>query len=206
VKLGVAKRLQPRALLARASLILVVLAAFALMLPRLGQSKPATVSPPAESRTQETASHGDIALDLPTLPAVAGARRAQFADLRGEPKRRFAAEGVAARLPAYSGGKTQGILDTGSSQIDLISGYKGPSANLPLGTPGTNGNIKSHVEARRSLDAAAGLSDATLYINRVPCAGLRGCDAMLPRMLPEGARLHVYGSNGFGHTYTGLPD
>jgi hypothetical protein len=51
-----------------------------------------------------------------------------------------------------------------------------------------------------------GLDEATLYINRVPCPGVRGCDAMLPRMLPRGARLHVYGPNGFRKTYTGLPD
>ncbi len=50
------------------------------------------------------------------------------------------------------------------------------------------------------------LSEATLYINKVPCPGPTGCNAMLPRMLPEGAQLHVYGPNGFRQTYTGLPD
>lgn len=98
-------------------------------------------------------------------------------------------------------------MDTGSKQVDLISGYKGPSASLPKGTPGMHGNVKSHVEAHAAaVMRQEGLSEATLYINRIPCAGVRGCDAMLPRMLPEGARLHLRGPGGFRKTYTGLPD
>jgi hypothetical protein len=66
-----------------------------------------------------------------------------------------------------------------------------------------NGNIKSHVEAHAAaVVRQQRLDEATLYINRVPCPGVRGCDAMLPR----GARLHVYGPNGFRKRYTGLPD
>ncbi|MCW2986565.1 MAG: repeat protein, partial [Conexibacter sp.] len=115
--------------------------------------------------------------------------------------------GALERLPEYAGGKTSGILDTGSGEINLLSGYKGPSAELGRGTPGMNGNIKSHVEAHAAaVVRQQGLDEATLYINRVPCPGVRGCDAMLPRMLPRGARLHVYGPNGFRKTYTGLPD
>jgi hypothetical protein len=111
------------------------------------------------------------------------------------------------RLPAYSGGKTQGIFDSGSSQVDLISGYKGPSASMPRGTPGMNSHTKAHVEAHSAaLMRQQGLKDATLYINQVPCTGRNGCDVLLPRLLPEGAQLHVYGPNGFRQTYTGLPD
>jgi RHS repeat-associated protein len=50
-------------------------------------------------------------------------------------------------LPAYTGGKTSGVLRTAAGDTPLISGYKGPSAAMPRGTPGMNGNIKSHVEA-----------------------------------------------------------
>jgi hypothetical protein len=95
----------------------------------------------------------------------------------------------ATRLPPYAGQKTQGILAIGSRQVDLISGYKGPSAPLPRGTPGMHGNIKSHVEAHAAaIMRQETLTEATLYINRIPCPGARGCDAMLPRMLPK-ARL-----------------
>src|SRR5262249_38114305 len=51
-----------------------------------------------------------------------------------------------------------------------------------------------------------GLGDATLYINRIPCRGPRGCAAMLPRMLPEGASLRVIGPGGYDQTFLGLPD
>ena len=78
---------------------------------------------------------------------------------------------------------------------------------MPRGTPGINGNIKSHVEAHAAaIMREQGLSEATLYINRVPCPGKIGCDAMLPRMLPEGARLRVIGPDGFERIYFGLPD
>jgi hypothetical protein len=110
-------------------------------------------------------------------------------------------------LPKYDGGKTSGVLRFGESDVPLLSGYKGPSASMPKGTPGMNGNIKSHVEAHASaIMREQGLSEATLYINRIPCPGKTGCDAMLPRMLPEGARLRVIGPNGFERIYVGLPD
>jgi hypothetical protein len=64
-----------------------------------------------------------------------------------------------------------------------------------------NGSIKSHVEAHAAaVMRQQGLKDATFYINRIPCSGVRGCDAVLPRMLPEGARLHLRGPNGFRKT------
>ena len=51
-----------------------------------------------------------------------------------------------------------------------------------------------------------GVDEATLYINRIPCPGRAGCDAMLPRMLPAGAHLKVIGPDGFVKTYVGMPD
>jgi RHS repeat-associated protein len=112
-----------------------------------------------------------------------------------------------ALLPLYDGKKTTGVLRTANGDIPLVSGYKGPSAELPLGTPGMNGNIKSHVEAHAAaIMRQQGLNEATLYINRVPCPGVRGCDAMLERMLPEGATLHVYGPNGYYKPFKGIPD
>lgn len=66
---------------------------------------------------------------------------------------------------------------------------------------------KPHVEAHAAaVMRQQGLQEATLYINRVPCPGKTGCEAMLPRMLPEGARLRVVGPKGFEKVYVGLPD
>lgn len=91
--------------------------------------------------------------------------------------------------------------------MDLTSGYRGPSASMPRGTPGMNNRIKSHVEAHAAaVMRRDGLDEATLAINRTPCPGRTGCDAMLPRMLPPGAQLHVYGPDGVRKTYTGRPD
>jgi hypothetical protein len=106
------------------------------------------------------------------------------------------------------GGPTHGILDTGSEEIPLVSGYKGPSSALPRkGNPGMNWNIRSHVEAHSSaIMRLQRLGNATLYINHEPCPGARGCAAMLSRMLPEGVQLRVIGPNGYDRTFFGLPD
>ena len=78
---------------------------------------------------------------------------------------------------------------------------------MPRGTPGMNGNIKSHVEAHAaSIMRQQGITEGTLYINRVPCSGANGCGRMLPRMLPEGARLRVVGPDGYDQVFVGSPD
>lgn len=114
---------------------------------------------------------------------------------------------ILGRLPEYAGGKTSGILDTGVEQVQLESGYAGPTSGLPrTGNPGMNWRIRSHVEAHAAaVMREQGLDDATLYINRVPCGGASGCEAMLPRMLPSGARLRVVGPNGYDQVFTGRP-
>jgi RHS repeat-associated protein len=110
------------------------------------------------------------------------------------------------RLPKYTGGKTTGILDTGAGEIDLVSGYSGPSASLPKGTRGFNRFVKSHVEAHAAATMRQqGLQKATLYINKIPCSYQGGCQNMLPHMLPPGAELTIYGPNGWQAVYTGLP-
>jgi hypothetical protein len=130
------------------------------------------------------------------LTEAAAARAAAGGVVRGAPS-----------LPAYVGGKTSGVFRTPAGDTPLISGYKGPSASMPRGTPGMNGRIKSHVEAHAAaVMREQGLKDATLYINRAPCAGATGCGAMLPRMLPEGGRLRVVGPNGYDQVFVGSPD
>ena len=109
--------------------------------------------------------------------------------------------------PGWPAAQTSGVLRTANGDTALISGYNGPSKAIPLGTPGMNGNIKSHVEAHAaSIMRLQNAGEGTLFINRVPCSGPRGCGAMSPRMLPEGSRLQVLGPGGYDKTFTGLPD
>jgi len=111
------------------------------------------------------------------------------------------------QLPIYGGGKTEGVLDVGGQGTYLKSGYQGPSADIPRGTPGFNGNIKAHVEGHAAaVMRQQKIEHADLFINQRPCGGVRGCDALLPRMLPKGGTLVVHGPDGFVKTYHGLPD
>jgi RHS repeat-associated protein len=116
----------------------------------------------------------------------------------------------ASRLPERPNdkGKTTGILVAdGQEYGPIVSGKSGPAADIPRGTPGFNGVTKTHVEGHASaIMRQTGAINGTLYINNQPCLGPRGCDSMLPRMLPEDATLRVVGPNGFDKTYTGIPD
>ncbi len=63
---------------------------------------------------------------------------------------------------------------------------------MPKGTPGMNMVTKSHVEAHAAATMRnEHLTEATLFLNREPCAGRTGCAAMLPRMVPAGATLTI---------------
>ena len=121
---------------------------------------------------------------------------------------RYGADNVGwARLPEYTGGSTSGVLGTSVGDIDLVSGYAGPSAAMENGmVPGMNWTLKSHVEAHAvSAMRQLGLSDATLYLNNVPCewgAG-NGCVNMLPRMLGPGRQLRVVVPGQFDTTFIG---
>ena len=143
----------------------------------------------------------DVALIL-AFGARALLRRTAAARVVAENARR------APVLPPYEGGKTTGVFRaSGFVDEPLVSGYSGPAARQPLGTPGMNNNLRAHVEGHTAaLMRQRGLQEGTLYINRVPCAGVRGCDAMLPRMLPPGARLRVIGPDGYERVFVGLPD
>ena len=112
------------------------------------------------------------------------------------------------RLPAYAGGKTEGVAEVGGRQHDIKSGYDGPSATRPNGTtPGMNWRVRSHVEAHvAAIMRNENLDRAELWINRDPCPGPTGCDAMLPRMLPSGAKLTIHLPDGTVRVYEGLPD
>ena len=133
---------------------------------------------------------------VPAQAAMKGAR--------GPAAQKF--EDAMSRLPAYSGGKTQGVFSGGSITDELISGYSGPSSAMPKGTPGFNNIVRAHVEGHAAaLMRTNGIESAVLYLNQAPCAWSSGCNAMLPRMLPAGAELNVYWPGG-SQTYLGIGD
>jgi len=71
--------------------------------------------------------------------------------------------------------------------------------------------IGSHVETKVAVHMRQeGIQDVTVVINHQPCEGPLGCDTLLPRVLPEGSTLTVYGTAQDGthtkHTYTGRQD
>jgi hypothetical protein len=121
-----------------------------------------------------------------------------------------AGDDMLARLPIrpVDTGPTSGILVANGAEIPLISGYDGPAAKIPLNTPGFNGFTRGHVEGHAAaIMRQESIEEATLYVNNVPCVFARvGCDVNLPKMLPQYAKLHVIGPDGFQKTYVGLPD
>ena len=122
---------------------------------------------------------------------------------------KYGAENVSwGRLPAYSGGKTAGVLATSVGDIDLLSGYAGPSAAMaPRQVPGMNYILQAHVEAHAaSAMRQLGLNEATLYLNQTPCVWRNGggCSTMLPRMLGEGTQLRIVVPGQMNRVVTGV--
>ena len=99
-------------------------------------------------------------------------------------------------LPIWQRGeKTYGFLDTGSDVIPLQSGRTGFVSRMPADTPGMRADmaVRDHVEAHAAAYMRQNqVMEAALYINKMPCPGVMGCNKMLPHMLPEGATLDVY--------------
>jgi hypothetical protein len=113
------------------------------------------------------------------------------------------------RLPAFRDGqKARGVLHVGERAHALESGYRGPSRTIAgRGVPGFNNITLSHVEGHAAaIMRIEGVRTAILEINRVPCQGRNGCEVNLRRMLPPGARLHVFGPDNFFRSYVGDPD
>jgi SCP1.201-like deaminase len=123
-------------------------------------------------------------------------------------KNKLVAAGVlrspGARLPAYTGGKTQGVLDLGTRELQLISGRTGYAQGIPRGTSGFNAYFRTHVEGHAvAYMRRHGIREATVYINQAaPCAGT--CMRMIPRALPEGYVLRVVGSEGRTFIFRGV--
>lgn len=104
---------------------------------------------------------------------------------------------------------TDGVLTTTDGQeIDRVrSGKKwGPHGVSDLRPPWRLAwSATDHAEghAATALRNTPGIRQATLYVNQEPCGGRMGCDRTLPKLLPAGFRLTVYGPNGFKKVYTG---
>jgi hypothetical protein len=75
--------------------------------------------------------------------------------------------------PYVQGGKTSGIFRApGMTPIELRSGYEGPTSNMPLGTPGFDNHVRSHVEAQAAaIMRQKGISEAWLEINNPEICG-----------------------------------
>jgi hypothetical protein len=103
-------------------------------------------------------------------------------------------------------GKTRGVLVKNGEESVSQSGNAGPASTMPGGPgSGLNGALKSHVEAHAGASLKPG-EEGTLYLNRAPCTkGMAGgCDAMLPRFVPEGAKFTVYGPDDFVRVVKGI--
>ncbi len=117
---------------------------------------------------------------------------------------RYVGDRTAPRVPTYNNKKATGVLRINGVDVTLVSGRSGTAASMPSVARGMNGITKTHVEGHAAaVMHQTGVRSATLYINRVPCAGAGGCDRLLPRMLPTGATLTVLGPNNFFKVYTG---
>jgi hypothetical protein len=109
---------------------------------------------------------------------------------------------IAASVPRYGtkGPKTTGVLVLANGRVlpAQDSGYDGPALRLPPPRRGMNRLNMSHVEAHAAAQMRlTGSMNVTLYINRRPCPGRNGCERLLPRMVPPGGTLTVYGPDGY---------
>lgn len=114
------------------------------------------------------------------------------------------------RLPARPDplAKTHGIwFGSEGEDVDLISGYDHHSDQADrvreqLGLPPLT--IVSHVEVKFAMFMRErGLRSETIYINNVPCKGLRSCSRYLESFLPKGSRLTVHWPDSEPRTFEG---
>ena len=109
--------------------------------------------------------------------------------------------------------KTRGLwVDDHGTKHPLISGqHEGwyhhattHAVTIGLVRMGTFLSIASHVEIKFAMRMRThNITKATIVVNKAPCERDYGCPQLLPRFLPEGAELTVYGPDGFRHTYHG---
>ncbi len=97
--------------------------------------------------------------------------------------------GARGRLDLHDG--TAGLPIDSGSRTGLTDALRHRLGYLPDGYTTQN---KAHVEAHAAayLRLHPHITDAALYLNRIPCPGRRGCHANLPAMLPENTTLTIY--------------
>ncbi|HEX4212305.1 MAG TPA: DddA-like double-stranded DNA deaminase toxin [Candidatus Dormibacteraeota bacterium] len=161
-----------------------------------GSGEPAASMGCGEELSDHTGRTGDEATARDRIPGPRGRKRWLDPVARG-------------RLPAFrEGGRARGLLHVRGTAHALESGYRGPSRRIAgRGVPGFNNITLGHVEGHAAaIMRMEGVRTAILEINRVPCQGRNGCEVNLRRMLPPGARLHVFGPDSFFRSYVGDPD
>ena len=105
--------------------------------------------------------------------------------------------------PYVKDGSTSGIFSGGGLTIELKSGYDGPSANMPPGSPGFDYRTMAHVEAQAAaLMQQQDISEATLSINNPEIC--ERCTRLLQRMLPPDATLNVILPDGTVKVFRGV--
>jgi hypothetical protein len=108
-------------------------------------------------------------------------------------------------LPRFvPGGKTSGEFQTPAMSVPLRSGYEGPAASVPKGTPGFDIITRAHIEGHAAaLMRNQKITHGTLYINNPTICD--SCAKLLPRMLPPGSTLDVVLPNGAKVPFKGIP-
>lgn len=109
--------------------------------------------------------------------------------------------------------KTRGIwVDDHGHEHDLISGRHDPeyqdaqrhAEKLGLVTEPHKLSTAADVELKFAMKMRRqGIRGARIVLNNRPCPGELGCDELLPRFLPPGSELRVYGPDGFERIYHG---
>jgi len=104
---------------------------------------------------------------------------------------------------------TDGTLTTiGGEKIeDVTSGKGGPAAGgAGLRPPFSQmWTVLNHAEGHAAaIMRTRKLKNTTLYVNNEPCdTSPYGCERVLPRILPKGSTMTVYGPNGYVRVYEG---
>lgn len=104
---------------------------------------------------------------------------------------------------------TDGTLTTvdGTKIEEVTSGQRGPAAGGPGLRPPYSQmwTVLNHAEGHAAaLMRTRELKHTTLYINNEPCSTPPyGCERVLPRIIPKGSTMTVYGPNGYARVYQG---
>jgi hypothetical protein len=111
--------------------------------------------------------------------------------------------GARGRLDLHDG--TTGIPIDSGSKTGLTDALRSRLGHLPSGFTSQN---RAHVEAHAAayLRLHPHVTDATLYVNRIPCPGPRGCRDNLDGMLPANTTLTIYAPKGWAAIYHGTPE